>query len=32
MDQNGWYDIDTKEFKALEDMTFVAALRPPKLD
>lgn len=29
MDYGGWYDLDTKEFKNLVDMIFVAAMGPP---
>ena len=25
----GWYDLETLEFKYLEDITFVAAMGPP---
>ena len=29
MDEGGWYDLETLEFKYLEDITFVAAMGPP---
>mmetsp|Transcript_28833 Transcript_28833/g.26129 ORF Transcript_28833/g.26129 Transcript_28833/m.26129 type:complete len:231 (-) Transcript_28833:4793-5485(-) len=29
MDYGGWYDLETKEFKQLMDMIFVAAMGPP---
>jgi hypothetical protein len=29
MDTGGWYDLDSKEFKYMEDITFVAAQGPP---
>ena len=29
MDYSGWYDLDTKEFKFLQDMVFVTAMGPP---
>jgi dynein heavy chain len=29
MDQGGWYDLDNKEYKFLEDITFVGAMGPP---
>ena len=29
MDQEGWYDLETKEFKYLEDITFIVAMGPP---
>jgi len=29
MDEGGWYDLDSLEFKYLEDITFVAAMGPP---
>ena len=29
MDEGGWYDLETFEFKYLEDITFVAAMGPP---
>jgi dynein heavy chain len=29
MDMGGWYDLDNKEWKFLEDITFIAAMGPP---
>jgi dynein heavy chain len=29
LDEGGWYDLDSKEWKFLEDMTFIAAMGPP---
>lgn len=29
MDEGGWYDLETFEFKFLEDITFLAAMGPP---
>jgi dynein heavy chain, axonemal len=29
MDEGGWYDLETFEFKYLEDITFLAAMGPP---
>lgn len=29
MDTGGWYDLDTKEFKTLNGINFVAAMLPP---
>jgi dynein heavy chain len=29
MDEGGWYDLETFEFKYLEDITFIAAMGPP---
>lgn len=29
MDQGGWYDLDSKEFKQLDNITYVAAMGPP---
>ena len=29
MDHGGWYDLDTKEFKSLCNINFVAAMLPP---
>ena len=29
MDNKGWYDLDNKEFKYLEDFTIVGAMGPP---
>jgi len=29
MDYGGWYDLETREFKYLQDITFVAAMPPP---
>ena len=28
MDNEGWYDLETKEFKHLQDITFVNAMLP----
>lgn len=28
MDTSGWYDLETKEFKHLQDMVFIAAMLP----
>jgi dynein heavy chain len=30
MDVQGWYDLETKEFKHLQDIVFVAAMLPPQ--
>ena len=27
--KGGWYDLETLEFKFLEDITFIAAMGPP---
>ena len=29
MDYNGWYDLDSKDFKYLQDIVFVGAMLPP---
>ena len=29
LDQGGWYDIDTNDWKFLEDLNFVAAMGSP---
>jgi hypothetical protein len=29
MDEGGWYDLDTMEWKYLDNMTFIAAMGPP---
>ena len=29
VDEGGWYDLETFEFKYLEDITFIAAMGPP---
>ena len=29
MDYGGWYDLESREFKYLQDITFVAAMLPP---
>ena len=29
MDYGGWYDLETKEFKYLQDIIFIAAMLPP---
>jgi hypothetical protein len=29
MDTSGWYDLETKEFKYLQDMVFITAMLPP---
>lgn len=29
MDVGGWYDLETKEFKTLLDITFVNSMLPP---
>jgi dynein heavy chain, axonemal len=29
MDEGGWYDLENKEWKALQDIIFVAAMLPP---
>ena len=29
MDTGGWYDLDTKEWKNLMDITFIASMLPP---
>jgi len=28
MDTNGWYDLENKEFKYLEDIVFIGAMLP----
>ena len=29
MDLGGWFDLDSKEWKYLEDITFIASMGPP---
>jgi dynein heavy chain len=29
MDYGGWYDLETRDFKHLQDITFIAAMLPP---
>jgi dynein heavy chain, axonemal len=29
LDEGGWYDLESKEWKFLEDMTFIGAMGPP---
>lgn len=29
MDEGGWYDLETKEWKQLQDIIFIAAMLPP---
>jgi dynein heavy chain len=29
MDTGGWYDLDTKDWKFLQDIIFIAAMQPP---
>jgi dynein heavy chain len=29
LDEGGWYDLESKEWKFLEDMTLIAAMGPP---
>ena len=29
MDYGGWYDLETKEFKYLQDIVFITAMLPP---
>jgi dynein heavy chain len=29
MDFGGWYDLETKEFKHLQDICFLSAMLPP---
>lgn len=29
MDNMGWYDLDTKEWKYLQDIIFITAMLPP---
>ena len=29
MDTGGWYDIETKEWKFLQDMILIGAMQPP---
>jgi dynein heavy chain, axonemal len=29
MDLGGWFDLDSKEWKFLEDITFIASMGPP---
>jgi dynein heavy chain len=29
MDESGWYDLDTKEWKFLNDMIYIASMLPP---
>lgn len=29
MDYGGWYDLESKEFKHLQDIVFIGAMLPP---
>lgn len=32
MEMNGWYDLDTKDFKYICDITFLGAIHPVERD